>query len=450
MVTSSIGISIPDKFSVLFEPYRYKTFYGGRGGAKSHSIAKALIVKAYSKKVRILCTREFQTSISDSVMALLVDQINGLGLGPWFHITKTSIVGHNGSEFLFKGLRFNVQEIKSLEGIDICWIEEAQSVSKESLEVLRPTIRKEGSEIWISFNTKSEKDPVYEQFVKNCPDNGVAVKVLWSDNPFLPKTLDEERRLMLETDPEAYRNVWDGEPRTISDDVVFKDKFEVVTFETPEEVRFFHGLDFGFSADPTAGIRCFIVDKCLFIDREAYGYHVELDDLRGFLLENIPTMETWPIRADNSRPETISKLRKPVHVFGTGVQSSEPGLNVKPAAKWNGCVMDRISYLKSFKKIFIHEVNCPNTINEFENYKFKRDSLTGEVLPILIDKSNHAIDALGYSLDEYILAQVTVSDRIQAYGVKSNEEDNVEAMSLNISMASNRFSRIRRHGAWVQ
>lgn len=453
-IAQTLDVSLPDKFGVLFEPRRYKTFYGGRGGAKSWSIARALILIAYSRKVRILCAREFQASIADSVMALLLDQIHLLKLDAWFYVTKTKIVSHTGAEIIFKGLRFHTQEIKSLEGVDICWVEEAQSVSKDSLDVLRPTIRKEGSEIWFSFNTKGEKDPVYDQFVKKCPENGVAVPVLWSDNPYLPNTLNEERLTMQRIDPEAYENIWQGKPMTISDAVIFAKRVEVCCFETPEDVRFFHGLDFGFADDPTAGVRCFVLDECLYIDREAYGWHVELNDLREFLVDNIPTMETWPIRADNARPETISLLAKPKWVDdpeNLGKKKQLPGLNVKAAAKWNGCVKDRIDYLKSFKKIYIHEKNCPYMVYEAEQYKYKVDTLTGEVLPVPVDKHNHGWDAIGYSQDEYILAQISMVDRLKAYEVNPIAETvQNKAISMNLGMAARRQQERRIGGVWKQ
>lgn len=452
--TPLFDVTLPDKFRVLFEPKRYKTFYGGRGGGKSWNIARALILIAYTRKIRVLCAREFQASISDSVMALLVDQIHLLGLDEWFYITKTKIMSHTGSEFLFKGLRFHTQEIKSLEGVDIAWVEEAQSVSKESFDILRPTIRKEGSEIWLSFNTKNQKDPAYEQFVTNCPSIGAAIEVLWSDNPYMPETLNEERLIMKRIDPEAYENIWEGKPITVSNAVIFGKRVEVCCFDTPEDVRFFHGLDFGFADDPTAGIRSFVVDNCLYIDREAYGWHIELNDLREFLVDNIPTMETWPIRADNARPETISLLCKTGWAddpMQPGKKKQVPGLNVKAAAKWNGCIKDRIDYLKSFEKIYIHEKNCPHMVQEAENYKYKVDTLTGEVLPIPVDKHNHGWDAIGYSQDEYILAKISMRDRLRAYGAEPiDREAQKAAIAGNLSMANSRSRQRRVGGAWVQ
>jgi phage terminase large subunit len=172
---------------------------------------------ASSQPLRILCVREFQTSIGDSVHKLLVDQIWALGLQGQFEISDKSIRSHAGAEFLFKGLRKSIQEIKSTEGIDICWVEEAQSVSKESWEILIPTIRKEGSEIWISFNPGEELDPTFQLFVVKPPPGALVVKVNWSDNPWFPKTLDDERRYMRSVDLEAYEHIWGGHCKAITD-----------------------------------------------------------------------------------------------------------------------------------------------------------------------------------------------------------------------------------------
>ena len=187
------ALKFAPKFKPLFKPIRYKVFRGGRGGAKSWGIARALVIMAASKKLRILCTREVQNSIKDSVHKLLKDQIEMLGLNPWFRITNEMITTTCGSEFLFKGLRFDPLGIKSTEGVDICWVEEAQSVSADSWDILIPTIRKEGSEIWVSFNPGEETDPTYQRFVVNPPDNCVTVEVNYYDNPYLPDSSAAER-----------------------------------------------------------------------------------------------------------------------------------------------------------------------------------------------------------------------------------------------------------------
>ena len=215
-------------FRPLFKPARYKVFWGGRGSGKSWHAAMALIMDEHTRKVRAGCFRELQNSIKDSVHKLLSDQIADLGLLSSFDVAKDSIRSKiTASEFLFKGLRHNAQEVKSTEGIDIAWVEEAQLVSKESWEMLIPTIRKDGSEIWVTFNPDQETDSTYQRFVVNAPPNSVVVRVNWDENPWFPKALDAERQYMLATDPDAYQNIWEGSCRTSSDAQILKGKYRV-------------------------------------------------------------------------------------------------------------------------------------------------------------------------------------------------------------------------------
>src|SRR6185369_15022252 len=204
-------VDIPEVFQDLFEPKRYKVYYGGRGGAKSWGFADALLIMGTQRPLRILCARELQKSIADSVHKLLSDQIMSLGLEEFYEIQKTTIIGLNGTEFLFNGLKHNATEIKSTEGIDICWVEEAEKVSEASWELLIPTIRKEHSEIWISFNTKQPNDATYKRFVFDAPGNSIVKKVSYKDNPFFPDVLEYERLELQRKDPKAYAHVWEGE-----------------------------------------------------------------------------------------------------------------------------------------------------------------------------------------------------------------------------------------------
>jgi phage terminase large subunit len=210
-------ILIPEKLDFLFEPYRYKVAYGGRGGAKSWGFARALIALADQDKRRILCTREYQNSIQESVHRLLTDQIEAMGLTSHFTITQQAITHANGSEFIFAGLKTDPQKIKSTEGVDICWVEEGQKVSNNSWEILIPTVRQTGSEIWISFNPDEEFDPTYVRFITNTPPKSKVVKIGWQDNPWFPPELEIERKHLLIVDPEAYANVWEGECRKHSE-----------------------------------------------------------------------------------------------------------------------------------------------------------------------------------------------------------------------------------------
>ena len=211
----------PVKLEGLFKKSRYKVLYGGRGGAKSWGIARALLIKGAKDPIRILCAREFQTSIKDSVHKLLCDQIDSLGLLSFYEITQTSIRGKNGTEFSFVGLKNNVANIKSYEGVDICWVEEAQTTSRLSWNVLIPTIRKEGSEIWISFNPELETDETYQRFVANPPADSITMKVNWYDNPWFPETLRLEKDALKARDEEAYNQVWEGLCRQTVDGAIF-------------------------------------------------------------------------------------------------------------------------------------------------------------------------------------------------------------------------------------
>jgi phage terminase large subunit len=221
-VTDAIAkAEFPVKLEGLFKKSRYKVLYGGRGGAKSWGIARALLIKGAKDPIRILCAREFQTSIKDSVHKLLCDQIESLGLLSFYEITQTSIRGRNGTEFSFVGLKNNVSNIKSYEGVDICWVEEAQTTSRLSWNILIPTIRKEGSEIWISFNPELETDETYQRFVANPPADCITMKVNWYDNPWFPDTLKLEKDALKARDEEAYNQVWEGLCRQTVDGAIF-------------------------------------------------------------------------------------------------------------------------------------------------------------------------------------------------------------------------------------
>jgi phage terminase large subunit len=231
-VTQAIAkAEFPLKLECLFKPSRYKVLYGGRGGAKSWGVARALLIKAAQNPLRILCAREFQTSIKDSVHKLLCDQIEALGLGTFYEITQTNIKGKNGSEFSFVGLKNNVANVKSYEGVDICWVEEAQTTSRMSWNVLIPTIRKEKSEIWITFNPELETDETYQRFVLKPPEDCIVTKVNWSDNPWFPETLKLEKDALKHRDPQAYNVVWEGLCRQTVDGAIFAREMQLAELD---------------------------------------------------------------------------------------------------------------------------------------------------------------------------------------------------------------------------
>ncbi len=217
-------VTFPDKLEFLFEPKRYKVMYGGRGGAKSWAAARALLILGTSRPLRILCAREIQKSIADSVHQLLKDQIVNLDLTDFYDVQNTAIIGKNGTTFGFEGLKHNIQSLKSYEGTDICWVEEAHTVSKSSWDILIPTIRKEGSEIWITFNPELEEDETYQRFVVNPPKESVVVKVGWQDNPWFPEVLRMEKDELRTRDPLAYETVWEGKPKQAVEGAVYAEE----------------------------------------------------------------------------------------------------------------------------------------------------------------------------------------------------------------------------------
>jgi len=385
----TIRVEFPPAFQFLFEDgYRYYVAYGGRGSGKSTSFARALILKAAQTKLRVLCTRQYQSSLQDSVYRLLADSISAMGLDAYFEVGAQSISSKCGSEFIFKGLARSINEIKSLEGIDICWCEEAQSISEDSWEILIPTIRKEGSQIWICFNPNEEDDPTYQRFAVSPPPRSIIRKVNYDQNPYFPKTLDEERRYMEDNDPESYHNVWLGECKRISESIIFKDRVYVEEFAAPERVVYRFGADFGFANDPSTLIRTFVKDRSLYIDYEAYGVSVELDHMPAFY-DQVPDARRWIIRADSARPETISYLRR-------------QGFRIEAAPKWPNSVEDGIAFLKAFERIVIHP-RCVRTIDEFRNgYRWKVDRITLDILPVPVDRNNHCVDAVRYALSPLI------------------------------------------------
>lgn len=379
-------------FTELYRPHRYKVFFGGRGSGKSFSVAQALVLIASRVEVRVLCCREIQNSIRDSSYQLLKDMVGRLGLESRFVFTDQEIrCPSTGARFIFKGLLRNEQSVKSTEGIDICWVEEAQTVSEVSWEVLIPTIRKANSEIWVTFNPLNADDPTTERFINHPPPEAYVRKVNFDENPFFPEELRREMEWDKKNDFEKYLHIWEGYPRTISDAQIFKGRYTVESFDEDlwkKADRLFFGADFGFAKDPSTLVRCFIYENRLYIDYEAYGVGVEIDELPE-LYRSVPGADKWPIKADCARPETISYL------------ANRSGFDISAADKWQGSIEDGIAYLKSFEKIVVHP-RCKHTADEFRLYSYKTDRLTQEVLPVILDKYNHVIDGLRYALSDYI------------------------------------------------
>lgn len=375
----------------------YKIIWGGRGSAKSWGVAEALVRIAAARDVRILCVRQYQTSIKDSSHKLLADTIERLGMSSWFTVTEKTITSRSGAEFIFKGLHNNEHGLRSLEGVDYCWVEEAQTVTSSSWRSLIPTIRKDTAEVWVTFNLINEEDATYQRFVVKPPTGAIVVKVNYDSNPFFSGRQRQDMEDDKANDYHLYEHIWLGMPLKVSNAIIYSGKYTVREFDEDlwtKAERLYFGLDFGFAQDPCALIRFFIYKRKLYIEYEAYGTGVENDELEEFC-DSVPGARDWPIMADSARPETISHLRR-------------RGFNVEAAEKWEGCVKDGIAHIRGYDQIVIHP-RCENTAREARLYRYKVDRTqvdahgNPQVLPIVVDKDNHSWDAIRYGHGKLII-----------------------------------------------
>ncbi|MFK9072998.1 PBSX family phage terminase large subunit [Proteus sp. WDL240414] len=392
-------IEIPPKLIPAFEGnYRYRCSHGGRGSAKTRTFALMTAIRGYMAAMNgqsgvILCAREYMNSLEESSMEEVKQAIRSVPwlndfyeLGEKYIRTKCRSVN-----YVFAGLRHNLDSIKSKARILIAWVDEAESVSEIAWTKLTPTVREAGSEIWVTWNPERDGSATDKRFRKNPPDNAIVVEMNYGDNPWFPSVLEEERLSDQERlDSATYAWIWEGAYLENSDKQVLANKYVVKSF--PDDLwqkadRLLFGADFGFAKDPNTLLRQFILDDCLYIEYEVYGVGVELDHMPAFY-DKIPESRKWPIKADSARPETISYLKR-------------QGFNISAAKKWQGSVEDGITYLRGFKKIIIHP-RCKETAKEARLYSYKTDRITGEVLPVIEDKNNHCWDAVRYGLDGYI------------------------------------------------
>jgi len=383
----ALRIETPRAFAPLLQPARYKGAWGGRGSAKSWFFADALLERfVLEPNTRFVCIREIQRSLDQSVKRLLEDRIQAHGLGSLFRVLNTHIEAGRDGRIAFIGMQNHTAEsVKSLEGYDGAWVEEAQSLSQRSLDLLRPTIRKDGSELWFSWNPRHASDPVDRFLRVNPPPGAIVVKANYRDNPWLPAELRREADWCRERDPEKYAHIWRGEYERQSEARVFKN-WTSREFETPEGVTLYYGADWGFSVDPTVLVRCWIDGRTLYIDREAYKVGCEIDHMPA-LFDQLDggRCRSWPITADSARPESISYMQR--HGFPRMVRSKK-GAN---------SVAEGVAFLQNFD-IVIHP-RCVHACDEFTLYAYKTDKLTGNVIPVLEDTKNHVIDAVRYAIE---------------------------------------------------
>ena len=394
-MAASDTAQFPAKLRFLFQPKRYKIAYGGRGGTKSWGFARALLILAAQRPLRILCARETQKSITDSVHTLLKDQISNLGLADFYTVTNHAIVGQNGSNFAFIGIRQNVGNMKSFEGCDICWVEEAQTVSKNSWEVLIPTIRREGSEIWVSFNPDLETDETYKRFVINTPPNSEVVKINWSDNPWFPEVLRQEMEHLKAKDPDSYEHVYEGMCKQTVEGAIYRQELLAadkegricrVPYDANKPVQTFWDLGFGDNTSiwlaQSIGFEFRLID---FISacQQPLGFYVKT-------LQNKPYVYGTDYLPHDARAHELGS--------GRSIEEQLRGLGRKVSIVPKLSVADGIAAARSiFGKCWFDGENCADGIQALRHYRYESDEKLGTLKKEpLHDWASHPADAFRY------------------------------------------------------
>ena len=393
---SETNAQFPVKMASLFDKARYKVYYGGRGAGKSHSAAKALLILGAKSQIRVLCAREYQTSIKDSVHKLLCDQIELMNLHGFYEITQSSIRGKNGTEFAFVGLKNNVANVKSYEGVDYCWVEEAQTVSRHSWNTLIPTIRKEGSEIWITFNPELETDETYQRFVVRPPEQAVVQKINWSDNPWFPEVLALEKDSLKSRDPSAYQTVWEGLCRLTVDGAIFANEMQVaeldgrITKVTYDPTKPVHAIfDLGW-ADSTA------IWFLQFVGMETrlIRYH---EDSQKTISHYLALMQTYGYMYDtlwlphDAQNKTLASNGKSIEEIVRAAGYKTRIIERTPVA-------DSINAARTiFRNCWFDRENCYDGLQCLRHYRYDVDPETGQFSrQPLHDIYSHGADAFRY------------------------------------------------------
>ncbi|WP_075271380.1 PBSX family phage terminase large subunit [Pasteurella multocida] len=377
---------------------RYRGSFGGRGSAKTRTFAKMTAVVAYQRAMNnesgvILCGREFMNSLEDSSLEEIKQAIRSEPfLEAFFEIGEKFVRTKCGRiSYVFTGLRHNLDSIKSKARILLAWVDEAESVSEIAWRKLLPTVRESNSEVWVTWNPEKKGSATDLRFRQSIPENAMIVEMNYTDNPWFPDVLEQERlNDKKRLDDATYRWIWEGAYLEASEAQIFKGKYEELEFKPNQDFNGpYFGLDFGFAKDPTAVVKCWVFDNNLYIEHEAGKTGLELDHTAGFMKERVPDIEKYILRADSARPESISYLKR------NGIP------RIEGVKKWSGSVEDGIEHIKSYRKVYIHP-RCKETLREFRLYSYKTDRLTGDVLPTVLDEHNHYIDAIRYALNPLI------------------------------------------------
>ena len=390
-----VNLKITKKFQPFLKPHRYKIAYGGRGSGKSWTIAQLLVLAAWKNPVRILCSREIQRSIQDSVLQLLGDTIERMGLRDYFDIQKTTIIGTNGSRFIFEGMRSNITKIKSMEGLDIVWVEEAESVTYTSWETLIPTVRKDGSEIWVSFNPNVEMDNTYDRFVLNPPADSYVVKVNYNDNPWFPKELETERLELKEKNIDLYNHVWEGEVLSNRDGsyyAKFIDDGQIMDFPVEPGIPVDTYWDLGV-ADATA---IWFVQQVGMELRIVHAYENQGEGLQFY----INYLHDWRVKNQAVLGRHYAPHDIGVRELGTGKSRLETarklGINFLVVPRLS--VEDGIHAARAIlPKCYFEKTGTKDGLNALRRYRKEFDEKKGTYKPHpLHDWSSHFADAFRY------------------------------------------------------
>lgn len=409
---SKAQIELPPKLIDVFSgPARYRGSYGGRGSGKTRSFALMTAVRAYMFAEAgvsgvVLSAREYMNSLEESSMEEVKQAIKSVPwLDAYFEIGEKFIRTKNRRvSYVFAGLRHNLDSLKSKARILIAWVDEAESVSEKAWQKLTPTVREQGSEIWVTWNPEKDGSPTDKRFRKEPPANSKIVELNYSDNPWFPDVLEQEREEDRDRlDDQTYAWVWDGAYRENSDAQILAGKYRVAEFEPESDWDGpYYGIDWGFSQDPTAGVKTWVNDNRLYIEYEAGRVGLESDDVAKYMIQRIPGIENHAVRADSARPETIS------HVKSAGLRGERECLpRIEPVQKWSGSVEDGISHLRGYKEIIIHP-RCNETLKEARLYSYKVDRQSGDVLTTIVDKHNHYWDAIRYAIGPLIKRKQTM------------------------------------------
>jgi phage terminase large subunit len=408
-----VNLKITKKFQPFLEQHRYKIAYGGRGSGKSWSIAQLLVLAAWKNPVRILCSREIQRSIQDSVLQLLGDTIERMGLGDYFEVQKTQILGSNGSRFIFEGMRSNITKIKSMEGLNIVWVEEAESVTYTSWETLIPTLRKDGSEIWVSFNPNDEMDNTYDRFVINPPADSYVVKVNYNDNPWFPKELEAERLELKKKNEDLYNHVWEGEVLSNRDGAYyakFIDTSQLVEFAIEPNIPVDTFWDLGV-ADSTA---IWFVQRVNREIRIVHAYENQGEGLNFY----INYLHDWRTKQQTIFGQHYAPHDISVRELGSGKSRLETarkmGINFRVVRRLS--IEDGIHAVRAIlSKCYFHSVECKEGIQALKRYRKEFDEKKGvyKTHP-LHDWSSHYADAFRYFAVAYRDEKTTTNRQPQA------------------------------------